>query len=193
MLCSTFRTGGRAVQSGFTLVELCIALAVAGILIAVAMPAMASFHAKTAVAAQANGLMSALRLAKQEAMTRGELVSVCAMDPATADSAQPGCLPSGRDWSAGWIVFIDRGERGDIGDGDRIVSVNQAGDNKGGALGTLRYVTFRPAGAMLSISSHFRFLPPGEPLVDAAVENSALLCVNKTGRPRLTESDDCAG
>lgn len=193
MFRSTFRSGRRAAQAGFTLIELCIALAVAGILVAVAMPAMASFHARTAVAAQANGLMSALRLAKQEAMTRGELVSVCAMDPATVDSAEPGCLPSGRDWSAGWIVFIDRGERGDIGDGDRVVSMSQSGDNKGSALGTLRYVTFRPAGAMLSISSHFRFLPPGEPLADVAVEGSALVCVNKTGRPRLTNSDDCAG
>lgn len=193
MLRSNRRALGRAIQSGFTLVELCIALTIAGILVGVAMPAMTSFHARTAVAAQANGLMSALRLAKQEAMARGELVSVCALDPATADSAEPACLPSGRDWSAGWVVFIDRGQRGDIGDGDRVVSLHQAGDNKGGALGTLRYVTFRPAGAMLSISSHFRFLPPGEPLDDVAVEGSALVCVNKTGRPRLTDSDDCEG
>lgn len=191
MLCSTFRTGRRAVQSGFTLVELCIALAVAGVLIAIAMPAMASFHAKTAVAAQANGLMSALRLAKQEAMTRGELVSVCAMDPGTADSAEPGCLPSGRDWSAGWIIFVDRGPRGSISGGDRIISVQQAGDDKGSALGTLCYVTFRPAGEMLSIASHFRFIPPGQPADDVATEGSALVCVNKTGRPRLAKSESC--
>lgn len=193
MLRFKLSTNRRATQTGFTLIELCIALAVAGILVAIAMPAMASFHAKTAVSAQANGLMSALRLAKQEAMARGELVSICAMDPATAESGEPDCLDSGRDWSAGWIVFIDRGQRGEIGGGDRIVSVHQAGDNKGGALGTLRYVTFRPAGAMLSISSHFRFLPPGEPLDDVAVEGSALVCVNKTGRPRLATSDDCDG
>jgi type IV fimbrial biogenesis protein FimT len=189
-----FRSGvacsRRAAQTGFTLAELCTALAVAGILVAIGVPAMASFIGKTAVSAQAQGLMSALRLAKQEAMTRGELVSVCAMDPATSES-EPGCLPNGKDWSAGWIVFIDRGARGDIGDSDRVVRVHQSGGGKGSALGTLRYVTFRPAGAMLSVASHYRFIPPGQPADDVASEGSALVCVNKTGRPRLASSDEC--
>lgn len=191
MFCSTFRVGRHAAQTGFTLVELCVAMAVAAILVAVAVPAMASFHGRTVVSAQAQGLMSALRLARQEAMSRGELVSVCAMDPASVESGEPDCLASGQDWSAGWLVFIDRDRRGEIGANDRVVSIHQAGANKGVATATLRYVTFRPAGEMLSIASHFRFIPPGQSEGETA--GSVLVCVNKTGRPRLAGADSCRG
>lgn len=191
MFRSAIHTARRSTQAGFTLAELCIALAVAGILVAIGMPSMASFHGNTVVATQAQELMSALRLARHEAVSRGELVSVCAMDPASVESDEPDCLARGQDWSAGWIVFIDRDRRGEIGANDRIVSIHQAGKNKGEANASLRYVTYRPAGEMLSFASHFRFLPPGQGADEAA--GAALVCVNKTGRPRLAEGDDCRG
>lgn len=186
-----FRQTTRALQRGFTLVELLVALAVAGVLATIGMPAMGSFHGKAVVDAQVQGLSSAMRRARQEAITRGELVTVCAMDPATADSAEPDCLAGGKNWSAGWIIFVDRGRRGEMGSGDRVIAVHQSGDNSGGALSTQRYVTYRAGGEMLSLASHFRFLPPGQPLEDAALPGSALVCINKPGRPRVADAEDC--
>ncbi len=187
-----FRPSIRA-QRGFTLVELLIVLVVAGVLTTIGMPAMGSFHGKTVVDAQVQSLSAAMRRARQEAITRGELVTVCAMDPATADSSEPDCLASGKNWSAGWIVFVDRDRRGVIGSGDRVITVHQSGNNKGGALSTQRYVTYRAGGAMLSLASHFRFLPPRQPLEDAALPGSALVCINKPGRPRVAEASACEG
>lgn len=183
----------RASQRGFTLTELLTALAVSGVLATVGMPAMGSFHGKTAVDSQVQSLSSAMRRARQEAITRGELVTVCAMDPATANSAEPDCLSNGKDWSAGWIVFVDRGLRGEMGPSDRVIAVHQSGDNKGGALSTQRYVTYRAGGEMLSLASHFRFLPPGQPVEDAALPGSALVCINKPGRPRVAATSACEG
>jgi type IV fimbrial biogenesis protein FimT len=188
-----FRRSPRASQRGFTLFELLTTLSVAGVLAAVGMPAMGSFHGKAVVDAQVQSLSSAMRRARQEAITRGELVTVCAMDPATAESTEPDCLASGKNWSAGWIVFVDRGRRGEIGSSDRVIAVHQSGDNKGGALSTQRYVTYRAGGEMLSLASHFRFLPPGQPLEDAALPGSVLVCINKPGRPRVAHSRDCEG
>jgi type IV fimbrial biogenesis protein FimT len=191
MLRSGFEFSRRAVQSGFTLAELCTTLAVAAILVAIGVPAMASFLGRTAVNAQAHGLMSALRLAKQEAMTRGELVSVCAMDPGSAGAGEPDCLPSGEDWSAGWIVFVDRDERGEIGAADRIVSVVQAASASGPVVGTGRFLSYRASGVLLSQTGHFRVLPKGQPAVDEALPGSALICFNKTGRSRLSDEPEC--
>jgi type IV fimbrial biogenesis protein FimT len=191
MCPSDVATGRRAAQTGFTLAELCTALAVAGILVAIGVPAMASFIGKTAVNAQAQGLMSALRLAKQEAMTRGELVSVCALDPGGADIGEPACLPRGEDWSAGWIVFVDRNERGEIGAADRIVSVVQAPSGSGAVIGTSRFLSYRASGVLLWRMGHFRVLAPGQPAVDEALPGSALICFNKTGRPRLADEPEC--
>jgi type IV fimbrial biogenesis protein FimT len=179
----------RTTQRGFTLAELCAALGVAGVLAAAGMPAMTSLHGKVAVDAQAQGLMSALRLARQEAVKRGELVSVCAMDPAS-EAGAPECLVRGKDWSAGWLIFVDRDQRGEIDGSDLVLSVAQA-PAAAPVVGTARYMTYRTSGVLLSAMGHFRVLPPGQPAVDADGPGAALVCVNRTGRPRLADAPEC--
>ena len=180
-------------RSGFTLVETTIVLCLAAILLAIGIPYLVSFRDKTVVSAQVHDFASALRRARREAMTRSELVSVCAVDPATADSTEPGCLAGGLDWSAGWLVFVDRGRRGIVSGGDRVVAVYVAGAGRGVVLGTLQHLSYGAGGTMLSLASHFRFLPPGQPPVDAPVPGSARVCVNKPGRPRLAKGGHCDG
>lgn len=186
MIRSTIRKS----QKGFTLAELCATMAVSGALAAVGMPAMASFNGKAVVTAQSEGLMSALRLARNEAVSRGEQVSVCAMDPASAESGEPKCLARGKNWSAGWIIFVDRDDRGDIDDADHVVSVQQA-PAQAGVVGTGRFVTYRPTGVLLSGMGHFRVLAPGQLLLDRDVPGAALICLNKTGRPRIAGEPGC--
>ncbi|MBP6675222.1 MAG: GspH/FimT family pseudopilin, partial [Vitreoscilla sp.] len=66
---------------GFTLVETMTALAVSGILTAVGVPQLSGLMGAKGVEGSVSSLATALRLAKSEAMKRGETVSVCAMDP----------------------------------------------------------------------------------------------------------------
>jgi hypothetical protein len=100
-------------------------------------------------------------------------------------------IASGHDWSAGWLVFLDRGERGEVGPGDSIVSIRQATASGGSLVATTRYLTYRVNGLLLSPAAHFRALPLGVPPVDMPVSGSALLCVNKPGNPRATSEDWC--
>ena len=181
----------RARQLGVTLIESMVVVGIAGALAAIGGPNLNHFRDKAAVEAQFQSFDSALRRARSEAMTRGELMTVCAMDPATAASQAPSCLPSGKDWSAGWLVFVDRGLRGDVGEGDVLVHVEPAPANAGSIVGTQRYLTYRAGGELLSIAAHFRFLPPGQPAVDSPLPGSALVCVNKTGRARPAKDARC--
>lgn len=79
-------------QSGFTLVELMITLAVLAILLGLAMPAVTDFAIKQRVSSQANEMMLSLAFARSEAVKRNQDIRVI---PRT--SAANG-------WSDGWCV-----------------------------------------------------------------------------------------
>jgi type IV fimbrial biogenesis protein FimT len=183
----------RARQFGVTLVESMVAVGLAGTLTAIGGPVLNQFRDKAAVDAQLRELESALHQARRVASSRGELVTICALDAQSAAAGDPECIASGKDWSAGWIVFVDRGERGSVGVGDKIISVRQAVAQGGSLVATTRYLTYRSTGVLLSIAAHFRALPPGQPAVDRPVPRSALLCVNKPGNSRAAAEAKCKG
>lgn len=178
-------------QRGFSLVEGLVATAITATLAAVGVPNLQQFRDAQAIDAQFERLNASLRLARSESLTRDEVVSVCAADPATVDSDSPECRRGSKDWSGGWLVFVDRGQRGQVDEGDLVLKVHQPPAGSGSVLGTQRYLTYRPAGVMLSIAAHFRFIPPGQPVVDEAVPGSALVCVNKPGKARMAKTPDC--
>ena len=84
--------------NGFTLVELVVALAVAGILLGVGVPSFREAVANGRLNATWSELRLALYLARSEAVKRGHPVTVCAR---ATDAA------CGTDWSNGWIVFVE--------------------------------------------------------------------------------------
>jgi len=192
-----FKSPTRAVrqakrQLGFTLIECMLATSVAGVLAAIGVPSMSSVMARQAVQAELNEFQGAVLRARSEAMHRGEVVTVCGLDRASAATGHPRCMLSGKDWSAGWLVFVDRGDRGDMDeDDDQLVVVHQASARVGNVAGTLRYLSFQPSGISASAASNFQFLPKG---VDSAAANSAdsrLVCISKPGRMRVLQSQTC--
>ncbi len=86
-------------HSGFTLVELMVVVAIAGIAMAFAIPAMGTFIKNERLVTQINTLVGHLAYARSEAVTRRQQVILCASSNMTS------C--SGTDWAAGWILFID--------------------------------------------------------------------------------------
>ena len=72
-------------QRGFSLVEGLVATAITATLAAVGVPNLQQFRDAQAIDAQFERLNASLRLARSESLTRDEVVSVCAADPATVD------------------------------------------------------------------------------------------------------------
>ena len=85
--------------TGFTLIELMVAVSVAAILTAVAIPAFSNFMMNDRDSSQINALSSSFNYARSEAVKRNTPVGVqvCpSTDRLTCNAAAP--------WSSGWIV-----------------------------------------------------------------------------------------
>jgi type IV fimbrial biogenesis protein FimT len=87
--------------SGFTILELMIAVAVLAILMGIAVPSFSEMMRQNRLAAQTNDLLTATAVARSEAVKRGSLVTLC---PANRNV----CSGNSR-WSDGWLVITDDG------------------------------------------------------------------------------------
>lgn len=90
--------------SGLTLIELIVVIAVVAILTSVAVPNLRQFIQNSRTTASANQLVTAINLARSEAIKRGTEARVCASSDLTT------CNSS--DWTDGWIV--DTGAGGEV-------------------------------------------------------------------------------
>ncbi|MEM1262626.1 MAG: GspH/FimT family pseudopilin [Pseudomonadota bacterium] len=85
---------------GFSAIELAITIAVAGTLIAVALPGLGAWQASLRARTEINALHHALHLARRESITRNVHVVLCP----SSDSQQ--CRADG-DWSTGWLLYVE--------------------------------------------------------------------------------------
>lgn len=101
-------------NKGYTLLEVMIALAIAGILLAVGVPGLTSFVKNNRMLAETNGLMTALKTGRSEAMTQRTNVTVCR----TANNVN--CGGTGDNY----IAFTDTGTAGEVDGTDTILLTN---------------------------------------------------------------------
>lgn len=140
----------KQLNHGFTMVELVIALAVAGILLGIAAPNFSDAMRNSKQIITTNELMGALRLARSEAIKRSTRTVVCArQDNSTC----------GTNWSNGFITFIDNGAtRGVIDTDEQILRVAQSVENGSWILNRARLLNT----AESPLQRHFiRFGPRG--------------------------------
>ncbi len=93
-------------QSGFTLMELMITIAIAAILLALAAPNMGDFIKNNRMTSEANNLVAQINRARGEASKRGVIVILCRSSNAT--TAAPSCDTSAgnaKNWTIGWIMY----------------------------------------------------------------------------------------
>lgn len=89
-------------ERGFTLLELMVTLTVAGVLLAIGVPSFQSFVRSSRITAPTNEMMTAVYLARTEAVKRRATTVFCFSTNPTA--ALPDCAGTG---AQGWIVWVD--------------------------------------------------------------------------------------
>ena len=105
-------------QRGFTITELMITLAVMSILVSVAAPSYQDFVATTRLNSHTSEFVTALHLARSEALKRNTTITLCKSSNGTT------CAVTG-DWSQGWIVFTDSGTIGTVDGSDQVLRVHE--------------------------------------------------------------------
>jgi len=85
---------------GYTLIELCVAGAIVGILMSVAAPSIGAFRTQMQLRTVTDSIFSSLNFTRREAIMRNIQVVMCK----SSDGLQ--CVEAGG-WEQGWIVFQD--------------------------------------------------------------------------------------
>lgn len=123
---------------GFSLVEALVTLAVVSILVTIGLPGFAGTLADIRTQTSRHQLGADFAFARSSAVTRRQSVVVC------ADDGQQQCARS-RDWSNGWIVFVDADRNGQLGAKDTLLRVTH-GPRLHRAHATRTMVRFQPDG-----------------------------------------------
>jgi type IV fimbrial biogenesis protein FimT len=88
-----------ATQTGFTLMELLMTIAIAAIVATIGIPSFQYVTNSNRVAGEVNGLLADLQFARGEAIKEGQPVTVCMSKGGTT------CDTTGNAWNSGWIVY----------------------------------------------------------------------------------------
>lgn len=169
-------------QAGFTLIELSTTLAIAGILLTVAVPAMQDMVTNNRLITYVNILVGDFYLVRSEAVKRGEPVTIC-------QSSDGETCTNSSAWGGGWIVFTDPDGDRIVNGGDTILRIQQPfPDNitmKFTAFGSTKNVTYFPTGTTKDRNGTFTFCDP------RGSANARAVILSKTGRVRTsrTKSD----
>lgn len=157
-------------QSGFTLIEILIVVALASVLMSLAMPSFRTFLVKRSVQAAVDTMVLDMRFARSESIKRTTRVSMCSSTNGTSCAAAAS-------WRDGWIIFIDDDGDGTVDASDVVLRVQDSFPNLEAvttSAATLAIV-YQPTGWARAASQTFTFTPMGG-------GSSRLVCVSNQGR-----------
>ena len=156
--------------SGFTLTELSLTIAVAATLGLLALPGLQDLLAGSRQASRTMAFVVSANLARSEALRRAHPVTLC---------PSPDGARCARDFSAGWIVFEDLDEDGDVG-GAEVVLDAYAAVGTGPARSTRTRYVWRAYGRR-STNGSVTFCDPKDR------SRSRAVIISYTGRPRASD------
>ena len=162
---------------GFTLAELVFTLAIATGLLGWGVPTFREASRDAERTREVNQLVQSVHLARNEAIKRNGVVSLC---PSTDGAA---CAPAGTPWHQGWIVFVndDRDSPAARDPGEQLLQVH-APWASGSVFANRATLSFRPYG-QIGVTASFTFCDERGPRAARAV------IISQTGRPRVAASD----
>jgi type IV fimbrial biogenesis protein FimT len=158
----------RPPQSGFSLLEMLIVIAIVAILLAVGVPSFKYVTQSNRATSEINGMLGALQLARAEAIKEGQTVSVC---PSTDGSTCAGVGVT--DWETGWIIFSDSKPYGTFNGPDFTVRAQKAftGTDTLTSDNNVSIITFSREGFAINLGTPVTFTlhnPPAPAVANAA-------------------------
>lgn len=160
-------------QSGFSLTELLLAIALLGIVTGFSVPGFRSLQLDAARSRQVNQFVQSIHLARSEAMKRNAVISLCpSRDAAT-------CAAAGTAWDAGWLVFgnADRDSPAALDPGEPVLQVYPPWHG-GQMLGNRATLSFRSFGQSGVTATYVFCDERGSAAARAVI-------ISQTGRPRI--------
>jgi len=158
-------------------VDALMTLAVAAIVTTTAIPSLNSVVADNRLASQVNALVSALNLARSEAVKRGQRVILCRSSNTLDCERTTG-------WQEGWIVFVDNNGNREHDAAEPIIRIQRPlSGNTSITSRTRRRIVFQPVGTSGGTNATFIFCDEG----DIARPRAVILA--NTGRARLSYTD----
>ena len=111
-------------NTGYSLFELVMTLALAAIVLTIGLPSFSGMVARSHQRVEIDALFHAIHLARKESIVRRRVVSLC---PSFDGQS---CVP-GRDWSGGWLLFVnsDRDVPPRVDPGEPVLTRHRAGDS----------------------------------------------------------------
>jgi type IV fimbrial biogenesis protein FimT len=172
----------------FTLIELVMTMAIAGILVTIAIPSFNSTLTSSRLTNYANDLVGALNLARSEAVRRGVSVTVRKIDNFSYTN-----LGAGVNWETGWDIFTDINNDGKFDVGDALIRTYpqlQSSYTLRGNNNFINYIRYTPLGISNSIGS-FVICNNSDGNNIPEKYTSKLITINFSGRPHMgVDSND---
>jgi type IV fimbrial biogenesis protein FimT len=170
-------------QSGVTLLELMLVLAIAAILMTIAIPGFASLIRGSRLSGVTNELFASLLLARSEAIKRSSRAVVC---PSATGSS---CAGSGG-WHQGWIVFGDANNNASVDAGETVILKRAglpAGMSLTGNTPVSQYISYTASGGARLVSGAFQAGTLTVCNTADAPGAARQIIVSSTGRPRTAK------
>ncbi len=165
--------------AGFTLLEALVVMAVLGILLTLAVPAVSALRQQHQMQAQAEGLLDSLLLARSEALRRQQRVTVCVRGTDAVCDLTGG-------WQQGWLVFEDLNNNALHDPGEGLIEVHPALPSTLRLVGKTTvngYMSYSPEGR--SVTRNGAFLAGTLSLCHVQLAQGWQLVINALGKPRL--------
>ena len=176
-------------QSGFTLLELMIVMAIVGVALGIGLPTLSVYFQSSRMTNNSNAMVAAFQIAKSEAIKRQGPVTVC------RSANQASCdLNDDNTWEDGFIVFldVDADRVVDAGDGDILLRINVGAEDKLDPDAGTGSVTIRSDTKTNNEHQYVTFSSRGHPKNGRALQSAMYVVCDSRGIKGVTVDVDGA-
>lgn len=184
----------RRQNAGFTLVELMVTMLLAAIVLSYGVPNFRTLILKNRQASQMNNFLTAMMLARSEAIKRHNDVTLCKSADGQTCVADNGATG----WQQGWIVFDDPDFDRVVDAGETIIRVYDGFDSNATLRGNANVddnVTYMFTGLVrggVGAAGSIVYCDERVPLFANNPADARVLILSSTGRARVLPGDDPA-